>query len=158
MDESIIPMSLHEIINVRLLSPTLLLGGQPTEDELRAVADADYTHVINLGLLDPNYCLADEAGLARQLGMSYSHIPVDFAHPRLEELETFASDLSAHAHERLFIHCAMNFRASAFTALFLERHRGWERAAADALIHDVWEPYGAWPAFIARARAEWIGR
>lgn len=151
-------MSLHEIINVRQPSPALLLGGQPTEDELRAVADAGYTHAINLGLLDPAYCLADETGLARQLGMSYRHIPVDFEHPRLNELEAFASDISTHAHERLFVHCAMNYRASVFTALYLERHCDWTRTAADTLIRDVWEPYGAWPAFIAKARAEWIGR
>ncbi|WP_455384252.1 protein tyrosine phosphatase family protein [Acidihalobacter prosperus] len=151
-------MSLHEIINVRQVLPQLLTGGQPTEAELAAVASEGYAHVVNLGLLDPAYCLADEAGLARQLGMSYRHIPVDFQHPRLDELQAFAEELAAHSGERLFVHCAMNYRASAFTALVLEKDFGWARAEADELIHDVWEPYGAWPEFVATARKEWIGR
>jgi protein tyrosine phosphatase (PTP) superfamily phosphohydrolase (DUF442 family) len=151
-------MSLHEIINVRQVLPQLLTGGQPTEAELAAVAAAGTVHVVNLGLLDPAYCLADEAGLARQMGMSYRHIPVDFQLPQLTELQAFAEDMAAHESESLFVHCAMNYRASVFTALFLERDCGWVRTDADALIRDVWEPYGAWPAFIAAARAEWIGR
>ena len=151
-------MSLHEIINVRQVLPHLLTGGQPTEAELAAVASEGYTHVVNLGLLDPAYCLADEAGLARQLGMSYRHIPVDFQHPRMADLQTFTAELATHTGKRLFVHCAMNYRASAFTALFLEKNLGWERADADDLIRGVWEPYGAWPAFIAAARGEWIGR
>ncbi|MEJ2480111.1 MAG: protein tyrosine phosphatase family protein [Acidihalobacter sp.] len=151
-------MSLHEIINVRQVLPHLLTGGQPTEAELAAVASEGYTHVVNLGLLDPAYCLADEAGLARQLGMSYHHIPVDFQHPRLGELQAFAQEFAAHPGERLFVHCAMNYRASAFTALVLEKDFGWDRAEADELIRDVWEPYGAWPEFVVTARKEWIGR
>ncbi|APZ42316.1 protein tyrosine phosphatase family protein [Acidihalobacter ferrooxydans] len=148
--------AIESILNVRHIGPDLLLGGQPSEDELRAVAAAGYTHVVNLALLDPAYCLPDEAGLAAALGLHYRHIPVDFDAPQLADLDAFAT--AAEAADRLFLHCAMNYRATAFATLWLERDRGWPRAQADALIADVWEPYGAWPAFISRARREWFSR
>lgn len=151
-------MSLHEIINVREILPGLLTGGQPTEPELESVATAGYQRVVNLGLQDAAYSLVDEAGICARLGMAYHHIPVDFEHPRLEDLQSFTDLAAEHAGERLFVHCAMNYRASAFVALLLEHHHAWPRPDADALIHEVWEPYGSWPEFIAKVRAQWAVR
>ena len=42
--------SLEGILNWRQLSGRLATGGQPSEDELVAVADGGYEMVVNLGL------------------------------------------------------------------------------------------------------------
>jgi protein tyrosine phosphatase (PTP) superfamily phosphohydrolase (DUF442 family) len=71
-------MSLDDIKGFVSISHELATAGQPTEGQLRDVAEAGFDVVVNLGLLDPRYCLADEAGTARELGVSYAHIPIDF--------------------------------------------------------------------------------
>ncbi|MDD5220602.1 MAG: hypothetical protein PHV11_08555, partial [Candidatus Bipolaricaulis sp.] len=53
------------------VSGKLSTGGQPTADEIRALAEHGYEAVVNLGLLDPTYCLDDEAGVVASLGMEY---------------------------------------------------------------------------------------
>ena len=39
----------------------------------------------NLGLLDPKYCLPNEAGAVASVGMLYCHIPVKFDAPTVED-------------------------------------------------------------------------
>jgi len=51
---------LQQIINWRYLSENLATGGQPTELQLAAVASEGYEVVINLGLANKEYSLADE--------------------------------------------------------------------------------------------------
>ena len=74
-------MSVGEIKNFVEVGAMIATGGQPSESQLTDVASAGYQVVINLGLLDPKYCLRDEAGLVAGLGMEYHHIPVVFADP-----------------------------------------------------------------------------
>ena len=122
-------MAITDIRNFVPIDDRLGTAGQPTEEQLRDVAAEGYAAVINLGLLDPKYCLPDEAGLAASLGMAYRHIPVRFDAPAVDD-----------------------FRA--FVALWGELRLGWSRARADELARRVWEPNETWLAFIARCRAE----
>ena len=48
-----------------------------------------YQVIINLGLSDGKYALADEAGSVKNLGLTYHHIPVIFDNPQLDELNAF---------------------------------------------------------------------
>lgn len=56
-------MTVSEIKNFLEIDAALGTGGQPTERQLHELAREGYEVVINLGLLDPKYCLPDEAGL-----------------------------------------------------------------------------------------------
>lgn len=145
-------MPLDRILNFVAVSPDLASGGQPTELELEDIARAGFEVVINLGLLDPAYCLPDEAGHVIGLGMAYHHIPVDFHAPALEDLRRFCARMDACSGKRVFVHCAANKRVSAFLALYAEAKLGWSRAEADALIARVWAPTPVWKAFIEAAR------
>ena len=58
------------IYNVITVNDAVLTGGQQTAEQLEAVAAEGYTAVINLAPYDPARSLADEAGLARSLGLS----------------------------------------------------------------------------------------
>ena len=100
-------------------------AGQPTEDELREVAADGYRAMVNLGLLNPEYCLPDEAGLAASLGLAYRHLPVDFDAPALADFEAFVAQMDAWSNERVFVHCAANFRVSSFMAVYGELRLGW---------------------------------
>jgi len=139
------------------VSKTLWTGGQPTVDELRRLAAEGCAVVVNLGLLDPAYCLDDEAGLARSLGIEYHHIPVAFGDPRPGDFLAFVVLLDRLRTRKSFVHCAANKRVSCFVALYEELRGGWPRERADALIRRVWEPDAVWAAFIAAVRRDRVG-
>ena len=145
-------MALDEIKAFVPVSAGLVTAGQPSEAQLADIAHAGYEVVINLGLLDPRYCLADEAGLTRSLGMAYHHIPVDFQAPQHEALDEFFRVMDASRGRSVFVHCAANYRVSSFVALYGQARLGWSAAQADAHIRRVWQPNETWQQFIDEAR------
>jgi len=88
-------MPIDDIKNFIAVSDRLGTAGQPSEAQLRDVADAGFEVVVNLGLLDPRYCLADEAGSVASLGLAYHHIPVDFNAPQPDDLRRFFDAMDA---------------------------------------------------------------
>jgi len=145
-------MAIEDIRNFVLVSDDLATAGQPSEAQMKDVARAGFEIVVNLGLLDPRYCLADEAGLAESLGMTYRHVPVDFAAPRLEDLDQFFDVMQLSRGKKVFVHCAANYRVSSFVALYGEATLGWSTEEADAHIRRVWTPNDTWSNFIDAAR------
>jgi protein tyrosine phosphatase (PTP) superfamily phosphohydrolase (DUF442 family) len=131
-------------------------AGQPTEDELREVAGDGYRAVVNLGLLNPEYCLPDEAGLALSLGLAYRHLPVNFDAPTVADFEAFAAQMDAWADRPVFVHCAANFRVSSFMAVYGEMRLGWDRERADRHARTFWEPNRTWQQLLADCRARFL--
>ena len=93
------------------LSESLATAGQPSEEQLAAVAEAGFEVVVNLALHnDPRYALKDEAGTVASLGMQYVHIPVQFSAPRASDLVAFFDAMEHAGPRRVFVHCAHNKR------------------------------------------------
>ncbi len=146
-------MDVCTIKNFVVVSDELATAGQPSESELAALKACGFAAVVNLGLLDPKYCLPDEAGTAAGLGLEYHHIPVDFQAPAPADFARFVQVMRGLAGKKAFVHCAMNYRVSCFVALYGEAELGWTRARADSHIRRLWEPNAAWQAFLGRVRA-----
>jgi protein tyrosine phosphatase (PTP) superfamily phosphohydrolase (DUF442 family) len=146
-------VALSDIKNCVAVSATLVTAGQPREPELAEIAADGFELIVNLGLLDPRYCLPDEAGSVAKLGLGYRHIPVDFTAPAEEDFRRFEATLLEASGRRVFAHCAANYRVSCFVALFGEAHLGWSREQADAHVRRLWEPDEVWRTFMARVRA-----
>lgn len=146
-------MSLQDIRNFIGVSENLSSAGQPTEAQLQHLALEGWEVDINLGLLGQPYSLADEAELAETLGFQYHHIPVDFQAPALENLREFFGVMASHSGEKIFVHCAANYRGASFIALYGQAKLGWTTEQSDAHIRLVWEPDATWTAFIEMARA-----
>ena len=146
-------MPLHAIKNFVPLEPWLATAGQPSEEELRELAGSGFEVVVNLGLLDPRYCLPDEAASVGALGLGYHHVPVDFQAPALDDFRRFRALLRGLQGKKTFVHCAANYRVSCFVALYGEAELGWSRAQADAHVARVWAPNDTWLAFLAAVRA-----
>jgi protein tyrosine phosphatase (PTP) superfamily phosphohydrolase (DUF442 family) len=146
-------MPIAEIKNFVEVGEAIATGGQPSESQLKEVAAAGYQVVVNLGLLDPRYCLPDEAGLVADLGMEYFHIPVVFTDPRPSDFRRFVEVMASHRDYRIFIHCALNWRVSAFLALYGELHLGWPRPRAESQMRTFWEPNDVWTNFARDCRA-----
>jgi uncharacterized protein (TIGR01244 family) len=137
------------------LGDSLATAGQPSEEQLAAVAAAGFRMVINLGLHDdPSYALADERACVTSLGMRYVHIPVPFANPTLDALMAFSTAMQEAEGDKVFVHCRHNKRVPVFVALDRIRRQGWERTAALGAMRKIWTPDATWQAFIERTLAE----
>lgn len=147
--------ALQSITNFRRLSDDLITGGQPTEEQLSAVAAAGFEVVINLALHDAPYSLRDEAATVESLGMAYEHIPVIWEQPARADLERFFEAMERRRDRRVFVHCAANYRASAFIMLYRVLRLDWRINDALPDIRAIWNPagYPAWQAFIEASLA-----
>ena len=118
-------------------------AGQPTRQELAAVAGAGYQAVINLHTSSD---LPDEGEVVRALGLEYVHINVPWEHPERSHLERFFAAMEARQEQRLFVHCAANKRVSAFMALYRIHRQGWPQGKALAFLDlstfpPVWQTF-----------------
>jgi len=140
---------LSDIKNFRQVNPRLFTSGQPTEEQLILLRDSGVEVVINLGLHDdPSYSLKDERGSVLSLGMEYIHIPVDFKHPTREDLRKFIAAMHAHENQHVLVHCAANYRVSAFLGIYLHKVKGWSKEDAFAQLYSLWTPNAVWKKFI----------
>ena len=142
-----------DIRNFVAVTGDLATSGQPTEEQLAAVKSQGFEVVVNLGLLDPKYCLPDEAKTVDALGMAYHHLPVDIQRPTLEDFDAFRHVMQQERGRRVFVHCAANIRVSCFVALFGESDLGWSREQADAHVARLWKPNPVWAGFLEEVRA-----
>lgn len=148
-------MSTQEIYNARQISELLTLSGQPTTDQLKAAAEEGFKVVINLATINPRYSLEDEAGLVGSLGMKYHHIPVEWENPTEEDFEAFEQLFKQVSGQRTLVHCAANYRVSAFYSLYGMKNLGWSEKQADEFRASVWDNagYPIWEAFIDQMKA-----
>jgi protein tyrosine phosphatase (PTP) superfamily phosphohydrolase (DUF442 family) len=138
------------IVNFLRIDATLATSGQPSVDELAALARDGTEVVINLALHDdPRYSLPDEAATVAALGMTYVHIPVKFDAPKESELFEFFDAMERHRGRNCLVHCAANKRVTAFLGLYRTIREGWDAERAFEPMRSIWEPNAAWAPFIA---------
>ena len=142
---------MNEIYNFKQVSDLLACAGQPREGQLQSIADDGYKVVINLGLADSKYALADEAALVAKLGLTYHHLPIIFDDPQLSELIDFIRLMNEYSHQKTLVHCAANYRASAFTGLYLFSADILNQNEMQDFIEEIWQPDGIWQQFIDNA-------
>jgi Putative phosphatase (DUF442) len=80
---------LSEITNFVQLTEDIGTSGQPQREQFALIKDAGYDAVINLALPTSDHAIPDEGSVVTGLGMSYSHVPVVFENPTLDNLRTF---------------------------------------------------------------------
>ncbi len=149
-------MGTESIYNYLKVSDQLITSGQPLAEQLKAASEEGFQTVINLATINPRYSLEDEAGLVQSLGMSYHHIPVDWANPTEEDFAAFEERMKSLPPEKTLIHCAANFRVTAFYSLYAQKHLGWSEAQAESFRASIWQgsDYPVWEGLIKRIRAQ----
>jgi len=143
--------TLNEIKNLVPLTPDIGTSGQPRREQIADIAEAGYRAVVNLALADSDHAIADEGSLVASLGMSYFHIPVRFDAPTREDLETFIGVMRALEDRKVWVHCVVNARVSAFMYHYLRHERGVDESAARSPVLERWAPQmdDTWKAFIS---------
>ncbi len=142
------PPDLTAIFHFRAISARIGTAGQPTAAQFALIREAGYDVVINLALPTSDNALADEGSLVAGLGMTYVHIPVNFSQPTAADFEAFAGVLDAFRSRRVFVHCAMNMRVSAFVFVYRVLRGEATRTEAWHDLKAIWEPDPTWARFI----------
>jgi protein tyrosine phosphatase (PTP) superfamily phosphohydrolase (DUF442 family) len=111
--------TLPHLPNFLRIDERLATSGMPQPHDFAALRQAGLDAVINLALPSSDNALPKEGELVSVQGMTYVQIPVKFDAPQPVDFERFTPVLDACAGQRVFVHCAVNKRVSAF--VFLHR-------------------------------------
>ena len=143
-------MSTQDIYNYRKVKEQIITGGQPTLEQLKAAADEGYQTVINLATYKRGESLENEEILVRALGMVYYDIPVEWEHPRISDFITFEQVMTSTKATKILLHCAANYRATAFYSLYAMKYEAWTEVQAEQFRSSVWtvRKYPIWEKFI----------
>lgn len=133
-----------DIVNYREYSPSFASAGQPTAEELEALAAQGFERVIYIAYSDHDNSLPNEDRLVKKLGMEYVHIPVEWEAPRPGDFELVAAALRQAPDSRTLLHCQVNYRASAFAFLYRVLYEDTPIEAAKADMNSVWTPNETW--------------
>ena len=145
-------MAIEGSYNFRRVNDQVTTSGAVEASHLEHLASDGYEAVINLLPDDSEDSLANESRIIEEQGVKYFHIPVDFQAPNESDYSKFSRILDGLLEKKVHIHCAANYRVSAFYALYALRTKSWTQKQADEFISDIWDPsdYPRWPAFIER--------
>ncbi len=144
-------MSIAQAFNFKAINDLVATAGLLSEEQLAELRASGYETVINLLPHDSEYAVPSEQSIVTGQGLDYVSIPVDFSDPKALDYALFVDALNACNEKRVLIHCAANYRVSAFYALYAHEHLGWSAEQAMAHIASIWEPedYPPWGQFIA---------
>jgi len=147
---------MNHIKNYVKVSDDIATSGQPGREDFAGIAGVGYQAVVNLGTGTSPDALPDEAEAVTGAGMAYHHIPVVWTSPRLSDLDSFFSVMDSLRGRKVWVHCVVNKRVTAFMYLYSLLRRGLPEEEARAPMDAVWKPDEVWRAFIEKAKAEGI--
>lgn len=145
-------MSASEAYNFREASDLVHTAGLMSEQQLSGLGQEGYTTVVNLLPNEHEYAVAGEEAIVSSQGIKYYYIPVDFLAPNDDDYEKFEQLISQSSSEKIMVHCAANYRVSAFYAIYAYHNIGWSSEKAMEFISSVWslEDHPAWKEFVSR--------
>ena len=150
---------LRDIYHFEAITEWLGTSGQPTAEQFQLIAEAGYEAVINLALPSSDNAIAHEGSIVTKHGMAYFHIPVVFERPTLADLQLFFGVLNALEGRKVWVHCVVNARVSAFVYQYLRCVRGFDDEAAKTELLKRWLPQmdAVWQAFLATPQSRIMG-
>lgn len=138
----------HEPRNYIEYSDTLASAGQPTEDHLDALAGDGLKRVVYIAYSDHDGSLEHEDRIAKDLGLEFIQIPVEWDAPTAADYALFAAVMRAAPDKPTLLHCQANYRASAFAMLYRVLELGVALPEAKADMNSIWTPNDVWTDFL----------
>lgn len=147
---------LDDITNFVQLTEDIGTSGQPEREQFSGISEAGYAAVVNLALPTSDHAVPDEGSVVTGLGMSYFHIPVKFDAPTVEALRTFIGVMESLRGRKVWVHCVVNARVSAFLYHYLRHVRELDEEAARSPVLARWESQmdDTWKAFLALGKSD----
>lgn len=146
-------MTINSILNVTFILDQVTTSGQPTVEQFSIIQEAGYVYVINLALPTSTGALPDEREIVTGLGMAYIHIPVEWQKPESAQLRAFLDVLKGLEGNKIWVHCALNYRVSVFMFLYRVIKLGFSQMDAWYDVLDIWQPDEVWCSFIRECLA-----
>lgn len=143
-------MDLAQIFNFQSVDDKVDTSGLVNEDQLAELASAGYEAVINLLPDELDYAIGNEREILESRGIEYTYIPVDFSAPSGTDYEAFAQAMQGSKGKKLLVHCAANYRVSAFYAIYAHTHLGWDKQRCYEHIASIWDlaEHPRWQSFV----------
>lgn len=143
-------MSVDQAYNFKKVNDAVSTAGVLSADQLGRLGEEGYEAVINLLPNDSEYAVENEASIVSAQGIDYEYIPVDFSAPTANDFHVFAEKLTALSGKKVMVHCAANYRVSAFYSIYGVLHLGWPVDEARAFMASIWnlDEYPVWRAFV----------
>ena len=139
-----------DAVNIHQVFDWLWTSGQLSQWDVLALPDLGIEVVINLALPSSPNALPAEGDLVTGLGLAYVQIPVEWEHPLPEQFFQFVGVLKAFAGRKIWLHCAMNMRVSAFVYLYRKLVLGEREEDAAFPMREIWVPNETWQEYIDR--------
>ena len=131
---------MNNILNFYQLTDRIASAGQPVADQFSEIQKAGYAVVINLAMSDAMNAVPAEEKIVSSLGLTHIHIPVPFDDPNSSHVRAFFGVMDAFRNEKVFVHCALNLRVSAFLYLYLTIRCGLPPEEAATPFLREWRP------------------
>ena len=153
-------LNLTQIYNYEQITDWLGTSGQPTEAQFSAIAEAEFKAVMNLALPTSDNALVNEGSIVTGLGMAYFQIPVEMENPTLDNLKLFFGVMDALVGQKIWVHCVVNARVSAFVYHYLRYGKGIDEEAATTQLLSRWKPQmnETWQGFLRISKADVLGK
>ncbi len=135
---------MKDILNYIKINELISTSGQPKAEQFELIKNEGFEVVINLALYNASNAIENENKVVTELGMSYFHIPVNFENPKLSDLKLFLNTLQALGANKVWVHCAKNYRVSAFMYVYHKYILRTPFEHIDLSIFDIWSPSLAW--------------
>lgn len=135
---------MSKILNYIKINELISTSGQPKPEEFEYIANEGFEVIVNLAVSCSSNALENEDKIVTNLNMTYIHIPVNFENPNLSDLKLFLTILQSLESNKVWIHCAKNYRVSAFMYVYHKYilHTPFEQI--DLSIFETWQPSLPW--------------
>lgn len=145
-------MNVDQVFNFRAIDEAVSTSGLLSEEQLSGLRTSGYEAVINLLPHNSQYAIKNEEDIVIAQGVDYLYIPVDFAAPTEQDYSEFVKAMKSCQGKKVLIHCAANYRVSAFYAIYAYEYLGWPASQAREHIESIWRPEEnpPWDQFISR--------
>ncbi|MBN4080512.1 protein tyrosine phosphatase family protein [Beggiatoa alba] len=147
-------MSVETILNYIQISESMASSGQPEERQFGVIASDGYAAIVNLAMPNSDRAIPEEGNIVTSYGMSYFHIPVPYNAPNVEHLRQFINIMNALSNQKVWVHCAMNYRVSAFLYQYQKLVFGASEGEAKKVVLPSWSPNRVWKEFMALGEEE----
>jgi len=141
-------MSVREITNFIQVSNRIASSGQPDDHDFKSIASAGYRTVINLAMPNSENAIPEEGNIVTALQMLYLHIPVPFEAPNKSHLQDFINVMGALSNQKVWVHCVVNYRVSAFLYQYWRIVNKATPEEASKVMLPSWEPNQVWQQFM----------
>ncbi len=145
-------MSVDQGYNFRSIDEAVDTSGLLSEEQLLELRTSGYEAVINLLPHDNQHAIENEENIVTSQGVDYLYVPVDFSAPTEQDYAEFVKTMTSCQGKRVLIHCAANYRVSAFYAMYAYEHLGWSATRCREHIASIWQPENnpPWEQFISK--------